>query len=306
MADNSIQTADAVITVFQQRWDQAQQALTCEEAISGLEQGKVLYLPELDFKLTAEESLRLNENVVQPGRKNISYRASQAKLVGVASDHDKAVIAGLMARYYQAANSLVANLLPHYQQALHTPMNTLRLHPVSSWGNKNSWRKDDSRLHVDAFPSRPIQGQRILRIFTNINPLGEDRVWRVGENFSDIADRFLPECRKYHPHFCKLLHRVGITKSLRTHYDHLMLGLHDAMKASQHYQQTGRQLVLRFPPSSSWICYSDQTPHAAMSGQFMLEQTFLLSVDDMLDPDQSPLRQLERKLGRRLLVSDSH
>lgn len=301
MAENSIRTADAIITVPQLSWQQPQPQLTRQKAIYGLEQGKVVYLPELAFKLTEEEARRLNEQVVERGRKNISYRASQARLVGVASERDKVVITGLLKRHYQAANALVANLLPHYQHALHTPVNTLRLHPVTAWSNKNSWRKDDSRLHVDAFPSRPIQGQRILRIFTNINPAGEDRVWRLGENFSAIADRFLPDCKKYHPHFCWLLNRLGITKSLRTHYDHLMLGLHDAMKASQHYQQHGRQLQVHFPAGSSWICYSDQTPHAAMSGQFMLEQTFLLSVEDMLDPEQSPLRQLETKLGRALL-----
>ena len=33
-----------------------------------------------------------------------------------------------------------------------------------------SWRKDDSRLHVDAFPSRPNRGERILRVFCNVNP----------------------------------------------------------------------------------------------------------------------------------------
>jgi hypothetical protein len=41
--------------------------------------------------------------------------------------------------------------------------------------------------------------------------------------------------------------------------------------------------------------------HAAMAGQYQLEQTFLLPVDAMLDGERSPLRVLER-LKERALV----
>ncbi|CAI2400933.1 Protein of uncharacterised function (DUF2843) [Serratia proteamaculans] len=57
----------------------------------------------------------------------------------------------------------------------------------------SSWRKDDSRLHVDAFPSRPNLGEHILRIFTNINPHGEHHQWRIGESFPQLARRFMLE-----------------------------------------------------------------------------------------------------------------
>ncbi|MGP2690299.1 Kdo hydroxylase family protein, partial [Serratia nevei] len=67
------------------------------------------------------------------------------------------------------------------------------------------------------------------------------------------------------------------------------------------YQQRGPQLALAFPPGSSWICFSDQTPHAAMGGQFMLEQTFLLPVNKMQDPQRSPLKVLEQLRGQPLI-----
>jgi hypothetical protein len=38
-----------------------------------------------------------------------------------------------------------------------------------------------------------------------------------------------------------------------------------------------------------------------MAGQYQLEQTFLVPVAAMLDPGRSPLRILERIVGRRLL-----
>lgn len=44
-------------------------------------------------------------------------------------------------------------------------------------------RADDRRLHVDAFPTRPNYGERILRVFANVNPAGVPRAWRVGEPF---------------------------------------------------------------------------------------------------------------------------
>ena len=51
---------------------------------------------------------------------------------------------------------------------------------------------------------------------------------------------------------------------------------------------------------STWIVQTDSVSHAALSGQSMFEQTFLLPVEGMLDPARSPLRILERLAGRRL------
>ncbi len=47
--------------------------------------------------------------------------------------------------------------------------------------------------------------------------------------------------------------------------------------------------------------FTDAALHAAMGGQHALEQTFLLPVEAMADPDGSPLRTLERLTGRRLV-----
>ena len=243
----------------------------------------------------------LDPALVDTKRKNISYWPETSKLSGVAIAAQQPQVETLLSRYYQACLQLVATVLPHYQQALHSPVNTLRLHPVAAWRKTSSWRKDDSRLHVDAFPSRPNYGERILRIFTNINPNGELRQWRIGEPFPQLAQRFMPRLGRYSPLNSWLQHKVGITKRRRSHYDHLMLQLHDAMKADQHYQQQGPQLALDLPPGSSWICFSDQTPHAAMAGQFMLEQTFLLPVTAMKNPQQSPLKVLETLLHQPLI-----
>jgi len=286
-----------VTSLSRSEWDAGKQ----NSVVKDLEQGKVIFLPQLAFSLSEREKQLLDPVWVDPKRKNISYQPLQDKLTGVADNAQESAIRDLLKRHYHSCLQLVAGILPEYQTALHTPTNSLRLHPVTGWTQKTSWRKDDSRLHVDAFPSRPNYGERILRIFTNINPHGENRSWRVGEPFPALAQRFLPRLKNYSSFSSWLQNTVGITKSYRSHYDHLMLQMHDAMKADTDYQKNGPQVAVEFPQGSSWICFSDQTPHAAMGGQFMLEQTFLLPVNKMHNPQQSPLKVLE-SLTNKILI----
>ncbi|QGU87108.1 Kdo hydroxylase family protein [Erwinia sorbitola] len=270
-------------------------------ALASLEQGNVLFLPHLSFTLMPEELKLLDPALVAPKRKNITFDPQHNRVRGLARQQYAQQVTDLLSRYYQHCLQLIDALLPEYRHAVHSPSNTLRLHPVSTWRSKSSWRKDDSRLHVDAFPSRPIHGERILRIFNNINPHGENREWRVGEPFPVLAQRFMPHLSGYSPLSSWFQQRIGMTKSLRSRYDHMMLRLHDAMKADRKYQEQGPQVTLSLPPGSSWICFADQTPHAAMSGQFMLEQTFLLPVSAMLNPQNSPLAVLEKLMQQPLL-----
>lgn len=299
MPDIKITPEAAIMQLPYQDWSVTSPSAI--DAVAALEQGKVLFFPSLAFNLTDAEKTLLTPELVDPKRKNISYQPEQQKLTGVAVENQREAVQKLLARHHRACQELVISVLPAYRHALHTPTNSLRLHPVAAWKASNSWRKDDTRLHVDAFPSRPNYGERILRIFTNINPHGENRLWRVGEPFPELAQRFLPRLGRYSPLLSWLQDKVGITKTRRSHYDHLMLQMHDAMKADMAYQHNGPQQAIEFPPGSSWICFSDQTPHAAMSGQFMLEQTFLLPVKAMKTPQNSPLKVLETLLHKPLI-----
>ena len=146
-----------------------------------------------------------------------------------------------------------------------------------------------------------MQGRRILRVFTNVNPEGRPRSWRIGEPFEDVAQRFGDELRIPLPFRLELLRLTGITKSRRSAYDALMLQLHDRMKADLAYQAQAPQTPIDFPAGSTWIAFTDQVSHAAMAGQYQLEQTFLLPVDAMQHPERSPLRILERLKDRPLV-----
>ncbi|MBS0307575.1 MAG: Kdo hydroxylase family protein [Proteobacteria bacterium] len=270
-----------------------------EEWIAALEAGKVLFFPRLAFLLKPEEMTFLRPDVLDPTSRNISLDAN-GKLKGAAGDaQTQAALAAMIQRFRNQSQTLIHSLLPAYTDALRLAPTSYR--PMQVETRSQSWRADDKRLHVDAFPSRPNYGERILRVFTNLNPHDAPRVWRVGEPFADVAARFLPRVKSYSRWQAKSLNALHITKSLRSEYDHLMLQLHDGMKADMDYQRTSPQVTMPFPPGSCWVCFSDQTSHAVMSGQYMMEQTFHLPVARQYHPDASPLAILSRLTGRALI-----
>ena len=267
--------------------------------ISALEAGKVLHFPQLPFEFEAQERAFLAPEVRDPKVRNISLDAA-GKLKGAALDEaQQARLAAMIGRFRQQATTLITGLLPAYASALRTAPTSYRPSRVET--RTQSWRADDRRLHVDAFPSRPNYGERILRVFANVNPQDQPRVWRVGEPFETVARHFMPRFKHYSRFHAQVLKALHVTKSLRSEYDHMMLQLHDAMKKDMDYQQDAQQVTMPFAPGSVWVCFSDQTSHAVMSGQYMMEQTFHLPPEAQYDPAASPLAILTRLSGRKLV-----
>jgi hypothetical protein len=205
----------------------------------------------------------------------------------------------MMARFSESAAALADALLPSYRGRLRRGRASFR--PAEIAGRHSSWRKDDTRLHVDSFPATPSQGARILRVFSNVNPEGKPRKWRVGDDFEQVASRFAPALSAPWPGSATLLRALRITKTRRTPYDALMLQLHDRMKEDGEFQSGSPQTAVDFPAGTTWMAFTDQVSHAASSGQYQLEQTFLLPVEAMVEPARSPLRVLEKLKGRALV-----
>src|SRR3984957_13581606 len=141
----------------------------------------------------------------------------------------------MLPRIAQQSQALIHALFPHFKDAI--KRGRPRFRPSELCNRKLSYRKDDRLLHVDAFPSSPNQGQRLLRVFSNVNPHGQDRVWRLGEPFEAVAKRFLPLVPKAWPGSSQLLQLLKITKSRRSEYDHIMLQIHNRMKTDAEYQK---------------------------------------------------------------------
>lgn len=288
-------------TLTVRQWNEHFPDSTQQMAINGLEDGNILYFPELAFLLQPNEFQFLTPDYADPAAKNISFDRLQNRLWGVRNLNDTQhdILKAMLDRFSCCAFDLIKGLLPHYAKEMTTARTSFR--PVEVVDRKTSYRKDDKRLHVDSFPSAPNQGKRILRVFCNINPNGEDRVWRIGEPFNKVAERYLPQIKKPIPGKAMFMWLAKITKSYRTLYDHYMLNLHDKMKADEAYQQSVEQQEVHFPPGSTWIVQTDQVSHAAMSGQYLLEQTFYLPIKAMKDESKSPLRVLEKMLGEKLV-----
>lgn len=281
-------------------WEQQIPHHTQQTAVHSLEHGSVLYFPILPFSLNEEEKKLLTPSISDPKSKNVSYDIRKDILNGAqCSESEAAILKAMIKRYAVTSRQFLEKLIPHYAPFLIQAKTSFR--PVEIEGRKSSYRKDDTRLHVDSFPSNPTKGQRILRLFTNVNPEGKPRVWRLGEPFEDVVEKMLPKASSPIWGAAWMLNCLGITKDYRTDYDHYMLQMHDQMKGDDAYQKNVSQCEVKFPAGSSWMVYTDQVSHAAMSGQYVLEQTFHLPVHGIKNEPTNPLRVLEKRLNKQLV-----
>lgn len=277
-------------------WNQPVEQL---EWVAHLEAGRVLHFLNLPFEIKADELSLFATDTLDPKFRNISLGENLSLKGMQGTPENQEIMKNLILKFRELANQLVISAFPVYSQHLRLAPTSFRPKEVQT--RIQSVRADDKRLHVDAFPTRPNSGERILRVFLNVNPNNSPRVWRIGEPFEEIAKQFLPKIKKYSWWQAKALQLIGVTKSLRSEYDHLMLGMHDAMKRSDTYQRSSSQITYEFAPGSVWVCYSDQTAHAVMSGQYMMEQTYHLPVKCMYDEKSSPLAILQRLTNKKLV-----
>ncbi|HOP91070.1 MAG TPA: Kdo hydroxylase family protein, partial [Ottowia sp.] len=197
-----------------------QQAHPRPEWTAAVEAGHVLFFPKLGFELQPDEKALLREDMLAAGKRNVSLGADGVLKGAAGSADEQQALAAMIGRFRAQAQGLIDRLLPAYKGQLRMAPTSFRPKQVET--RAQSVRADDQRMHVDAFPSRPNYGERILRVFTNLNPHGAPRVWRVGEDFETVARQFLPQAKPYRLWQARLLNALHVTKSLRSEYDHLM------------------------------------------------------------------------------------
>jgi len=272
--------------------------MTADAFAKRLETEGLVVVEDETFALRPEEADLLVADLGDGRAKNISLAPGAAVRGTLAGEADSARLAALMSRFSDWARELVVTKAPAYAGALEMGRTSFRPRAVDD--APVSPRKDDRRLHVDAFASQPTGGKRILRVFSNINPAGESRLWRVGEPFEAYARRWASGARMPLPGEAWLLQRIGVTRSRRTPYDAMMLALHDGAKLDPDYQERAPRREVAFAPGATWIVYTDSTVHAAIAGRYALEQTFYVPLSAMVAPEASPARILERLTGRIL------
>ncbi|HYA96450.1 MAG TPA: Kdo hydroxylase family protein [Methylomirabilota bacterium] len=265
-----------------------------------LERGKVLFFRSVPFDFPqADRGFLLSQK--QAGsrfHKNISYRPASDVLNGVSPDSpDRARLHDVMRRFSREVQRFTAEFLAPYAGKLKLDFASFR--PLEERSRDLPLHKRNDLLHVDAFPTRPTRGGRILRVFVNINPAA-GRVWNVGEAFDVVVPR-MARTSTLAPAFRGPLARwgarvaasAGLPVPDRSRYDEFMLYLHDWFKENSAYQENGPKEEVVFPPGCAWMVFTDGVPHAALSGQYALEQTFIVPLEALVAPEAAPLRVLE-------------
>ena len=280
-----------------------------------LEEGKIIVFQDIPFDLPASDRqfLLSQKQSGFKAHKNVSYRPQQDLLRGAAEDDPQEAqrLRELMRRYSSQVVQFLSRFLAPY--APHWTLDFATWRPLEEQGRELPLHKRNDLLHVDSFPSRPTRGSRILRCFTNINP-ERSRVWATTEGFETLAERFALDAglsqiarRAGSPvgalkrGMAPLLKAVGVRGADRSAYDQFMLRFHDYLKENADYQQNWAKVRLEFPPFSTWMCFTDSVPHAALSGQYALEQTFIVPLNAMVVPQKSPVRVLEALCGQALV-----
>ena len=78
-----------------------------------------------------------------------------------------------------------------------------------------------------------------------------------------------------------------------------MLHFHDWLKENEPYQKE-EHTRSEFPSGCTWMVYTDGVPHAALSGQYALEHTYIVPRAALVAPELAPIDVLEKLSGTAL------
>jgi hypothetical protein len=280
-----------------------------------LESGEILFFPGVPFELAEADRAFLisQKQAVSRFHKNISYRPQHDQLRGVSSENskeDRGRAHRIMRDYSNNVTRFAAGFLVPYAGKMKLDFASFR--PLEEQGRDLPTHRRNDLLHVDAFPTRPTHGARILRIFTNINP-AQARIWLTGEPFHEVAPRLAQaaglsrySAQAKSPLFrlrrsaASWLRSLGAPVGAHSAYDLFMLHFHDWLKFNDDFQEHSPRMRSEFPPGCTWLVFTDGVPHAALSGQYALEHTYIIPREALVAPERAPVEVLEKLAGARL------
>ncbi len=277
-----------------------------KEIRARLEAGDILYFPSTPIELSqADRDFLLAQRQSDAFHKNISYRPKRDRLKGVEArdEASRQRTLRVMRDFSQKAVAFMARFFPGYARDWRVDFASFR--PIEEQGRDIALRSRNDLIHVDNFPSRPSHGDRLLRVFSNINPT-KPRVWVTSDSFEQLAWQYGGKAGLPHPptklskvrsRALRVLSGLGLPVVDRPPYDQFMLRFHHFMKESAEFQQNCPRDRWEFPPNSSWICFTDTTSHSCLSGQYALEQTFIVRRGSLLVPEKAPIAILEQMAG---------
>jgi len=285
----------------------------CEQ----LELGNILYFPAIPFEFPEDWRAFLLQQRKSESRhhKNIAYRPAEDRLTGFSGEDKEGQerVHHILRGYSTRVVEYLSNLLPDYRERWRLDYASFR--PFEEQGRDLRVRARNDLLHTDAFPTRPTNGDRILRFFTNLNP-EKPRVWLTGQTFEVLAEQYAVQAgmpARQSPGAGALQRFASLGRSVakalhlpittRSAYDDFMLRFHHFLKENAQFQQWCPKTRHEFPPGSCWMVFTDMVSHAVLSGQFALEQTFIVPRGAMVKPEHAPVNVLERLVGGSLALN---
>ncbi len=273
---------------------------------SELEAGNILFFPATPFAIPQDErDFLLGQTQTSSAlHKNVAYRPAEDCITGLAKSEEREAqrIRLILKNYSQQAAQFLGELLSPYAGKWKLDFASFR--PLEERGRPARLHARNDLPHFDSFPTRPTNGDRILRFFTNLNP-NQNRVWVTSQTFEVLGPHFakslgLPKPRSANPLARGMRGIAGALRfsgSHRSPYDSFMHRCHNAMKEDASFRETCPKQRWEFPPGSSWIVFTDCVSHAVLEGQYALEQTFLITRQAMVEPQKSPIAILEQIAG---------
>ena len=279
-----------------------------------LEQGNILLFQDGGFEIPLDIRTALM-GATQDARsfhKNIAYKTNTDRVSGLKDKEESVRVGAAMREYSRRVLHFMARILPEYARGWKVDYASFR--SIEERGRELPLNKRNDLLHVDAFPTRPVFGNLILRCFTNVNA-GQPREWLTGDPFPILAQsearnagltRFAnsTELPLYGARRGALrkLRGWGFPVTDRSPYDAFMLHFHTWLKSNHRYQENCTKYRFDLPPRSTWLVFTDVVPHAVLSGRLALEQTVIVSRANLADPALAPSSILERMAGKTLTI----
>jgi hypothetical protein len=268
-----------------------------------LERGEVLCYSTAPFALPqgADLDFLLQQELGSLAHKNISYNPQNGKVNGFVRRTAEQVeqLGGIFARFSKAATDWLAELLPQYSQSWQLDRASFRPQEEATRRLRPKARND--LLHVDAFPGRPSRGNRILRVFANINPR-EPRIWVTSDPFAKLLKRYGEAAGLPGRNHSRWLEQLGqsVLSLFRPHvgrrseYDLFMLRFHDHLKLTEEFQEKGPKYLHTFPPGCVWVAMTDTCSHAVLRGRYALEHSYFVPTAVLALPEESPPMLLQK------------
>jgi hypothetical protein len=274
------------------------------ELATRLERGEVLPFPVCPFPLPADEDRQfLLQQKLTGLHKSISWDPCTGKASGfprgtpAEADRLRQVLAGFAGQ----GEAWLAAALPRYARCWRPQR--ISLHPEEEATRRVRQSARNDLMHLDAFPSRPSHGWRILRLYVNLNPT-DPRVWVTSETFAVLLERYakavgLPTAGEDSWSWQLGQTVLGLFQAgrRRSVYDRFMLRFHHFLKTHEEFQERCRKRFWTFPPGSAWLVFTDAVSHAVLRGRHALDYALFVAPESLALPELAPAALLQRACG---------